>query len=327
MKRLSRLELSVIICSHNPREDYLRRTLDAMKRQTLSMDQWEFLLIDNASNEPLAGKWDLLWHPHARHVREDEIGLTPARLRGIREAKGGLLVFVDDDNVLDQDYLERSLLIAERMPILGCFGPGRLEPEFEEVPRNELQHYTPMLALRTIGETRWSNDPEDSWVPWGAGLVVRRCVAERYAAVVEVSPIRRSLGRQGEQLLSGEDDEVSWVACSMGMGRGLFPELKVTHLIDKRRVQRDYLLRLAEGHAYSRVLLHWEHGLKTEPPEAEPSVTSVIAAIVAFSPSRFFHESRRWKHWRARTPLARRFEQVRNTGVIRALEFIRMQKK
>jgi hypothetical protein len=48
----------------------LRRVLDALKAQTLPKEQWELLLIDNASKEPLAESWDLSWHPHARHIRE-----------------------------------------------------------------------------------------------------------------------------------------------------------------------------------------------------------------------------------------------------------------
>jgi len=49
------MRLSVIICTHNPREDYLRRTLEAFEKQTLPRDQWELQLVDNASNEALAG--------------------------------------------------------------------------------------------------------------------------------------------------------------------------------------------------------------------------------------------------------------------------------
>src|ERR1022692_4717847 len=100
------MKFSVIICTHNPRPDYLRRTLDALKAQTLPKEQWELLLIDNASKEPLADTWDLSWHPQARHIREEALGLTRARLCGISQSKGELLVFVDDDNVLSADYLE-----------------------------------------------------------------------------------------------------------------------------------------------------------------------------------------------------------------------------
>jgi glycosyltransferase involved in cell wall biosynthesis len=93
-------QLSVIICTHNPRSDYLRRTLESLRAQTLPTKEWELLLVDNASSEPLASRWDLRWHDNALHVREEELGLTPARLRGIRQSRGRLLIFVDDeDNV------------------------------------------------------------------------------------------------------------------------------------------------------------------------------------------------------------------------------------
>ena len=95
--------IAVIICTHNPRPDYLTRVLDALKAQTLPKEEWELLLVDNASTERLAETWELSWHPRARQIREDELGLTPARLRGIRESGGDCLVFVDDDNVLTTD--------------------------------------------------------------------------------------------------------------------------------------------------------------------------------------------------------------------------------
>src|SRR5580698_4641162 len=116
------LPVSVIICSHNPREDYLRRVLDALKAQTLPAKDWELLLVDNASKEPLAGRFNLSWHPNARHVREDKTGLTHARLCGIAEAKGDLLVFVDDDNVLRSDYLQACLKLSAARPDIGAFG-------------------------------------------------------------------------------------------------------------------------------------------------------------------------------------------------------------
>src|SRR6266487_2314818 len=98
--------ISVIICTHNPRPDYLLRVLDALKAQTLPTEQFELLLIDNASTEPLASTWDLSWHPCSRIIRENDVGLTSARLRGIRESLASMLIFVDDDNVLAKDYLK-----------------------------------------------------------------------------------------------------------------------------------------------------------------------------------------------------------------------------
>ena len=48
--------LSVIICAHNPRADFLRTRSGRASVQTLPREQWELLLIDNASREPLADR-------------------------------------------------------------------------------------------------------------------------------------------------------------------------------------------------------------------------------------------------------------------------------
>jgi glycosyltransferase involved in cell wall biosynthesis len=108
---------TVIICTHNPRADYLQRCLDALCAQTLPRHRWERLVVDNQSQEPLI--IDLSWHFSARLVREDELGLTPARLRAIRESAGDILIFVDDDNVLDPNFVEMALGVAQQIPFVG----------------------------------------------------------------------------------------------------------------------------------------------------------------------------------------------------------------
>jgi hypothetical protein len=63
------IPVSVIICTHNPRPDHLQRVLNALKAQTLPKEQWQLVLIDNASREPLADQLDVRCHPHTRHPR------------------------------------------------------------------------------------------------------------------------------------------------------------------------------------------------------------------------------------------------------------------
>src|SRR6516225_1316240 len=91
--------VSVILCTHNPRPDYLSRVLSALRGQTFQAEQWEFLLVDNASERPLGGICSIAGYSGGRHSRDNKLGLTAARLRGIRESGGDLLGFVDDDNV------------------------------------------------------------------------------------------------------------------------------------------------------------------------------------------------------------------------------------
>src|SRR5205823_6255926 len=134
------------------------RTLSALSAQTLPSTGWELLVVDNRSDSPLADRIDFGWHPDARIIREETLGLTPARLRGIREAGGELLVFVDDDNVLDHDYLEVAFATARDRPHLGAWS-GQCIPSFEAEPPAWTRRYWGNLSLREFADDVWSNLP------------------------------------------------------------------------------------------------------------------------------------------------------------------------
>jgi glycosyltransferase involved in cell wall biosynthesis len=253
------MKLSIIICTHNPRPDYLQRVLDALKAQTLPPEQWELLLVDNASKEPLVSAWNLAWHPHARHVREDELGLTAARLRGIKESAAELLIFVDDDNVLAPDYLSKALSLSISRSCLGAFG-GNITGEFESKPESWINIMLPILALVNVKDEQWVCSPGTGaqlMAPCGAGMVIRKTVAAYYAKVSASDPLRRGLDRRGASLVSSGDIDMALCACALGLAVGRFPQLELTHLIASRRLKRDYLLRLAEESAFSDAILHY----------------------------------------------------------------------
>jgi glycosyltransferase involved in cell wall biosynthesis len=251
-------DLSVIICTHNPRADRLHRTLESLAAQTLSKEQWELLIVDNTSQPPLAERCDITWHPCGRHVRENHLGIIFARLCGINNSTGELLVFVDDDNMLAPDYLENTIAIAERHPHLGVFGAGIVEPEFEIQPPSELNSLLFMLALRNVPAPRWSNHPQDSsCLPFGAGLCLHRNIGKQFVALVEQLKAVTVLGRKGGVLFQHEDDLISWAAAESGQGFGIFPELRITHLIAAGRLNRVYFLRLIYYGAISHWVLHY----------------------------------------------------------------------
>jgi glycosyltransferase involved in cell wall biosynthesis len=252
------MSISAIICTHNPRADYLRRVLHSLKAQTLPKEQWELLLVDNASKEPLAKSYDLSWHPHARQIREDELGLTPARLRGIAEAEGGLLVFFDDDNILAPDYLEHAAAIPTSYSHVSVFGAGTLEPEFEKEPETVVRPWMGRLALRSVSQPTWTSNVADYFcAPYGAGLCVPRWVAMLYSRCVRELGTSEVLDRHGENLFCGGDDLFSWLAVGSNTGFGIFPELRITHLISAGRVRQDYIVRLVYGHTFSHAVLRY----------------------------------------------------------------------
>jgi len=247
------MTLSVLICAHNPRVDYLDRVLQALKAQDLPPSEWELLLIDNASSVPLRKTCDLSWHPYARCIIENEVGLTHARLRAIREAQAEILVFVDDDNVVAPDYLAECARISEKWPSLGAWG-GQLLPEFEggEPQEKWKREFWTIQLEKEI----WSNNYDRETAPVGAGLCIRRAVASQYTKLAATHSLRLNLGRRGAGVDSAaEDIDMTFTACDMGLGIGRFASLRLVHLIPRQRLADDYLFRLIEGCAYSETIV------------------------------------------------------------------------
>ena len=248
------IELTVVICTHNPRRDYLDRVLASLKSQTLPLHSWELLVIDNASETPVAQQHDLSWHPRARCVVEHTLGLTSARLRGITESSAPLMVFVDDDNVLEPDYLQHAQQIAAEFPHIGAFN-GSAEGEFEVSPEPWARPYLHWL-VREIRRDSWSNLlSSNESTPFGAGLCVRRSVAEDYRSKTLTDRKRLALGRVGTGTGSSEDIDLAYCAIDLGMGTGTFCRLKLTHLISKNRLSVDYIARLSAGRSSSNLVL------------------------------------------------------------------------
>ena len=301
-------EISVHICSHNPRADYLRRTLDGLKVQSLPVDRWELLLVDNASTTETAKTANLSWHPNARYILEPELGKTNALLIAVRSSQAAIMVTVDDDNILAPDYLEKALEIGAKYPVLGAWG-GQLIPEFEEQPAEWTKKHWSTLAIRTFNEDRWSNLGESTGcVPVGAGMCTRREVALRYVANIEMSPIARQMDRRGKGLdgLGGTGDtQMALTSFEFGWGTGIFHELKAIHLMPKERLTEDYIAGRAEGGAFSRHLYNAFLGAPLEMPKK-----SAIRGVAAWLKRRLTMSRR-----------DQRFAEARARGYVKAVEF------
>jgi glycosyltransferase involved in cell wall biosynthesis len=267
------IDVSLVICTHNPSSDYFARVLDALRHQTLPLHKWELLIVANVSGLPLASGWDISWHPIARHILEPELGVTYARRRGIEEASADLIIFVDEDNILDKKYLEEAIKIKREYPFLGVWGSGSIRGDFEVQPQ---ERFRPWFPLRQLRGARWNNlagsflfgdVPEDA-IPWGAGMCVRKEVAVAYHQFFDHSSLQITSRLDGSLLgCEAENTEICFVCCRHGLGIGVFPELRLTRLIPQRRVSEDYIVRFAEGICLSNFLLHykWERIIPQSP--------------------------------------------------------------
>jgi len=287
--------LSVIIPTHNPKQDYLTRTLEALAAQTLSADRWELVIVDNKSEgigyrilDVVRGSGvkglSNVEKANVRIVREEKLGLTHARVRGFQEANGEIVVMVDDDNVLQPDYLERAIKILEKKPQLGAVG-GKALPEFEIEPPEWLKGRSSGLGLRNLGDSvivypdeklplvkggkgqagtkiKVTEFPECA--PIGAGMVIRRQAALEY-----VEDLKRRdtvvTDRRGKSLASGGDNDICLTALEHGWELGYFPELELTHLIPKERMTLEYQCRMTRDSMRSFIVMLNQHGIQPWP--------------------------------------------------------------
>jgi len=296
--------ISVIICTHNPRPSYLARVLESLKQQTLDQRQWELFIIDNASQELLASQLDLSWHPRATVVREELLGLTMARLCGFRVARGKLIVYVDDDNILDANYLTHVAQIFATHDHLGAIA-GKSIPEFEVEPEPWIKEFHTVLALRDFGDKplvyegmfgALISDRYPEFAPAGIGLSLRRSAFSAYVQRVTTSQQRLTFGRSGKQLTSGEDNDIVLTLLSAGWGVGYFPELQITHLISRNRLTCHYLARLNYATFRSWVQVLDVHGIR--PWKKIPTWTVLPRKLKAFFRHQPWRNPSAYVQWR-----------------------------
>ncbi len=96
--------VSIIIPTYN-RKKSLLRTLDSLARQTYPISSFEVLVVDDGSTD---GTEDVIQEPLPivlQYVYQVNSGGAVARNRGASEARGDLLIFLDDDMTLLSDYV------------------------------------------------------------------------------------------------------------------------------------------------------------------------------------------------------------------------------
>jgi len=263
-------DVSVIIPTHNPAVGRLQRTLQGLGRQTLPRDRWELLVIDNASAQPVDAALATSGHPAARVIREEKLGLTHARLAGISAATGRVLIMVDDDNVLREDYLALALRFLEEHSTVDVVG-GLIRGEFETPPAAWSTPHLWSLALRDFGPGTRISDfaPEGerhAWpvfAPVGAGMVLRMEAVHRYVKFFGQATSALS-DRKGTSLGSAGDCEmVMHAALLAGRQVAYTADLQLTHLIPSGRLTFRYLARLAYQSGISWGAFQVVYGFRT----------------------------------------------------------------
>ena len=244
--------LEVVICTYN-HAPLLDRALEALARQRDPGVPWSVLVVDNNCTDATASV--VARHaaavPGLGRVAEPEQGLTPARRRGVLATTAPWIAFVDDDCLLEADWIAQASSFLRAHPEIGGLG-GRVVLDWEGEPPGYVFAYKGMLAEQDHGA-----EPKEVGSLAGAGFAVRR------EALHASGWLDRPLldDRIGESLVSGGDVELGLRMLAAGYPLWYNPACELRHLVGRHRTSRRYLTRLNYGLGASATLvsaLVWE---------------------------------------------------------------------
>lgn len=265
--------VDICLCTHNPRVETLERAIRALARQSAGPGAFSVLLVDNASTPALTtGLLEPLLAAGipARLIREEKLGISHARLRAADETDAEWVLFVDDDNELAPDYVEKGVAFARQHPEVGCFG-GKLLLAPQLRPARWVVPFLPYLGIKDLGDETLigRSDKWERWEPPTAGAFVRRPLLDAYRAQAADGDSLARLGRKGRgHLASCEDSLIMRNAYALGLANAYHPALVLYHHLDPRRFAFRYLVRLLYGYGVSHVVLEsvLSGGPKPVPP-------------------------------------------------------------
>lgn len=230
------MQFTVAICTWN-RSRLLDQTLAEMRGLIVPPGvEWELLVVNNNCTDDT----DAVLAKYAgqlpiRRLFEERPGQCQARNRALDEARGDVILWTDDDVLVDPCWLSAYARAVQEQPEIGFFG-GPIRPWFEQDPPAWLQAVWPVVqsayATRDLGEAPC--DFEMRRLPFGANFAVRTELQRRY----RYDP---NVGLRPGSTLRGDEIGVLRGMLRDGICGRWVPDAPVRHYIPAMRQTTAYL--------------------------------------------------------------------------------------
>lgn len=245
--------LSVIVCCYNSAAR-LPETLRHLALQETNF-AWELIIVDNLSTDDTVAVAENCWKELSTAVPLQIIpatiqGLSHAREKGAANAAYEILVFCDDDNWLDKNYLQYAFDIMQANSSIGILG-GRSEGACEITKPAWFDRFGQAYAIGTqFSKTGIAN--ARTFIA-GAGMVTRKSLLVKLKSC---SFKFVTIGRTKSNLLSGDDAELSLAIMYMGYDLYYDERLYFIHYMPAQRLHWPYCVRMmSKGHAIPQLYL------------------------------------------------------------------------
>jgi glycosyltransferase involved in cell wall biosynthesis len=249
------VKLSLIICTFNG-AGRIAQTLTGIANLQLNstISAIELIVVNNASTDSTSELVSDFFQRNNLHfpcklVDEQTKGLIYARMKGLSEAKHPWVLFCDDDNVLEPDYLLQAALVVAQNSGIGAIGGLGIPKLTGPIPTWFDQH----KASYAVGpQATRSGRLDKGRHLYGAGLMVKKSFLE----LMFSAGIRPLLaGRSGQGLTAGDDLELCYLVSLAGGELWYEEKMKFYHIIPPQRLDLEYYHRLVLGHASTEGLL------------------------------------------------------------------------
>jgi GT2 family glycosyltransferase len=212
--------------------------------------------------------------PQFRYVHEPVPGLSAARNRGIEESKGAIIAFLDDDVIVDANWLANLSRCYRDTGAAIVGGKATLLVEADQPPWFG-PFFRELLSEIDLGPIRRD-------VPDGRGLYGVNLSFDA-AALKSVGGFDPRLGRQAGQMRGGEEIAVVARLASESARIVYEPDAAVQHIVGKERLTWAYFLGLAQGSASTKHVREPDRGFLWQILRVGQSVQRVIQWHARFS--------------------------------------------
>lgn len=215
-----KIELSIIIITFN-RAQYLKKALNQICKFKREICSWELIIIDNNSSDNTKDVVESFKElMEIRYVIEYNQGSSFTRNRGYLEAKNNWIVYLDDDEVPFDNFLERVIYVIESDKF-DAWG-GIDIPYFPEgrpvwLKSKYVKTRLPYKKLSILSNKNHFFS--------GGAMVLKR------EDLIKVSGFNLNTGMIGSLPGYGEETEVQIKLRKLGKNLGYDPELKFYHAI------------------------------------------------------------------------------------------------
>lgn len=244
---------SLVICCYNSSQVIRPTILSLGALEYNSSDRIEIIVVDNNCSDDtikiITSEWN---NPdiNLSIVKEKEPGLMNARKKGVDNIKNDIVVFIDDDNILDKNWLINLDKVYSSNANVGCVG-GRVVPlDSNEYP----WWFGKFQSVYACGD-----QAEDSMIVsktrmtlFGAGLSFRSNIIKN---IFNEGNRLLLTGRTNNCLLRGDDSELCMRCLMSGFDVYYSKKLLIHHNILPGRVNWDYVSRARFGGGVAEIIL------------------------------------------------------------------------